>query len=329
MSKMVETRPKACWPILCAADSVSESYRLKLLDMYPTPVNWTSGVICLEQAKANLKYGVHTASAGTVLSHLCGDQTLKNPKYALPMLTLPLRRARNHHENAIMLLPAWHHNFYHWVIDILPRLHLLNEADITAPLILPSNTKSFVKDFLRVLGLDFQLLDNDVHTFDKLYLPTAMSPSLDISQSKLKYLRNNVLPEMIKHTAPITGRRLYISRSDATIRRVTNENALIPGLKKRGFKIIVPSKLTVQEQITAFSQAEFVVGPHGAGFANMAFVNEGTKFIEIFYKGHFSPSYYRITEALSCPYGVMVAQPTSNNLLVDADKLFSLIDQMD
>lgn len=327
--KHVETRPKAHWSINCAADSDSESYRKKLLESYPSAITWTSGVIRLERAKANLKYGVHMSPAGGVLSHFCGDQTLKNPKYALPMLTLPLQRARSHFESAIMLLPPWHHNFYHWVIDIMPRLKLLDEAGVTAPLVLPSNTKNFVKVFLNFLEKDFDLLDDDVHSFDELYLPTAMSPSLDISQSKLTYLRGEVLPSLLKNTPMPTGRRIYISRSDANIRKVDNEDELILGLKSRGFEIVIPTTLTINEQIAAFAGANFVVGPHGAAFANMAFAEKGTKFIEIFQKGHFSPSYYRISEALSHPYGVMVAKPEGINLFVDKNKLFSLIDQMD
>ncbi len=324
-----EVIPASDWPVACAADRESEIYKRKLQASYPHDAKWTYGVAALSQAKVDLGRGVHVARAGMLLTHYCGDQTFDNPKYAVPMLTLPFRRVRSRQECGVMLLPAWHHNFYHWIIDILPRLGLLDETSICAPLILPDTAKGFVRDTLTLLGRDFQTLGAGVHFFDSLYLPSAMSPTLDISRSKLSFLRNQVLPVMKRAASEPRGRRLYISRKDANIRRIRNESSLIDMLSARGFEVVTLSELSIADQVSTFADAEFIVGPHGAGFANLAFAREGTKFVEIFRKGHFSPSYYRIAQAIGCPYGVIVATPDGPDMEVNEEKLIELIDRMD
>jgi capsular polysaccharide biosynthesis protein len=47
------------------------------------------------------------------------------------------------------------------------------------------------------------------------------------------------------------------------------------------FKLIDPSKLSLSQQVEAFSNAEIILGPHGAGLTNIMFCNPGTKVIEI------------------------------------------------
>jgi capsular polysaccharide biosynthesis protein len=52
-------------------------------------------------------------------------------------------------------------------------------------------------------------------------------------------------------------------------------------LDELGFKLIDPSKLSLSQQVEAFSNAEIILGPHGAGLTNIMFCNQGTKVIEI------------------------------------------------
>ena len=52
-------------------------------------------------------------------------------------------------------------------------------------------------------------------------------------------------------------------------------------LKEIGFKTIVLSNLTFNEQIRVFQNAEAIIGLHGAGFANLIFSKVGTKVIEL------------------------------------------------
>jgi hypothetical protein len=70
--------------------------------------------------------------------------------------------------------------------------------------------------------------------------------------------------------------RLYVSRLADRHRRAGGEADLIAGLRRRGFTIATPAEMTLQDQIRAFRGARLVVGPHGAGMANIAFCRPGT-----------------------------------------------------
>jgi hypothetical protein len=78
------------------------------------------------------------------------------------------------------------------------------------------------------------------------------------------------------------GKRIYISRSDARLRRVLNEKRLLPRLESLGFERAVLGALPIAEQVALFRRAEIVIAPHGAGLAHIAWCKPGTKIVEFF-----------------------------------------------
>ena len=74
---------------------------------------------------------------------------------------------------------------------------------------------------------------------------------------------------------------IYISRSDASRRRITNENDLLGMLKILGFKVATLEGKTVKEQALMFQNAKVIMGPHGAAFSNIVFSQKGATLIEL------------------------------------------------
>jgi hypothetical protein len=77
-------------------------------------------------------------------------------------------------------------------------------------------------------------------------------------------------------------RRIYISRNDARLRRVSNEDRIVPLLEARGFSRVTLKGMPVAAQVRLFREAEAVAAPHGAGLAHTAWCAQGTKVIEFF-----------------------------------------------
>ncbi len=77
-----------------------------------------------------------------------------------------------------------------------------------------------------------------------------------------------------------TPKRIYVSRNDARLRRVLNEDALLPELEARGFKRVTLAGMPIARQVALFLNAEAVVGPHGAAFAHASWCGQGTKIVE-------------------------------------------------
>lgn len=174
-------------------------------------------------------------------------------------------------------------NYYHWMIDIAPKIWMYDHA-LAAGLI-PADTKlvvprlrlAFQRDFMAML----QLPKEQVITLDPGYthLREAYIPALYDNNKKEKWrgrpqqfycwLRRKAsnLVSIEKCNNPL----LYISRTDTTKRILSNENEIIPILEKKGFRIFSTAGKTLKEQIQAAFQAQVVVGIHGAGLTNIIF----------------------------------------------------------
>lgn len=77
------------------------------------------------------------------------------------------------------------------------------------------------------------------------------------------------------------GKRIVVSRGSSNTRRWLNQEECMETLNSLGFKLIDPSNLSLSQQVDAFSNAEIILGPHGAGLTNIMFCNPGTKVVEI------------------------------------------------
>jgi hypothetical protein len=77
-------------------------------------------------------------------------------------------------------------------------------------------------------------------------------------------------------------KRIYISRNDARLRRVSNEDRILPLLEAHGFSRVILKGMPAAAQIRLFREAEAVAAPHGAGLAHTAWCAPGTKIIEFF-----------------------------------------------
>jgi hypothetical protein len=126
-------------------------------------------------------------------------------------------------------------------------------------------------------------------------------------------------------------RRLFVSRRDASKRRVANEAPLLTALRPLGFELIVPGGLTFAEQVTMFSSAELVVGPHGAGLANALFMPRGGAVLELNHTSFRRPYYRRLAQTLALRYEALDCDPDPRSpldMLVDVDSAVAVVRSM-
>jgi len=109
------------------------------------------------------------------------------------------------------------------------------------------------------------------------YSPLALRPAAGMA--KLEDLGRFIAGDTPESGFP---KRIYISRNDARLRRVQNEERILPILEERGFQRVTLKGLPMARQVQFFRQAEAVIGPHGAGLAHTAWCKPGTKVIEFF-----------------------------------------------
>lgn len=76
-------------------------------------------------------------------------------------------------------------------------------------------------------------------------------------------------------------RKVYISRKDATRRRMVNEAVLTGKLEKIGFEIVECENLNVREQQDLFGSAKIIVAGHGAALTNLVWCPENALVLDI------------------------------------------------
>lgn len=187
-------------------------------------------------------------------------------------------------------------NYYHWLIDFLPRLIMVkNHVDIRKyKIIVNSPLLPFQQESLRLLDVDEQQLlkiPNDVAIRAKTTLVPSLLASTTVPHPAIPKLLQSAFP---RKTTPGCD-YLYLSRQEARTRQLLNEPELIVLLERFGFRRYVPGSLTFQQQIDLCYGAKALVAVHGAGMANIVFCSDAANIFEIYTPQHQVTSMYMLS----------------------------------
>lgn len=190
-----------------------------------------------------------------------------------------------------------HGNYYHFLMDVLPRWGVLQE---TMPGVVPdrfyvNRTTRYHQQLLAMVGLGgiqtIEPAEDRAVRADRLLVPCIPNEHLVAPTWTTSWLKEH-LPASTAKDLPT---RLYITRGQTrNTRRLVNEDSVMAGLARRGFVRFDPGQHTVQEQIDHFAAAEVIVAPHGAALANLAFCSPGVRVLELFAPRYVNPCYWAI-----------------------------------
>lgn len=193
-------------------------------------------------------------------------------------------------------------NYYHWVLDCLPVLDVLQRGgfDLRSAdhLVFTGVQQPFQQEMLRALGVPLEkIVETD--RVRHIEAETLVCSSTQILNGGFPawacdFLRTQVAAALLPDGPQQKRRRLFVSRSDAAFRRVANEAELMPILERHGFERLILGPLAVRDQVAAFASAEIVVAPHGAGLTNLVFSPPGTTLVELFAPQYQNPCYYQL-----------------------------------
>lgn len=168
-------------------------------------------------------------------------------------------------------------NFYHWFLDGLTRLVHLSDFPVDCRILIPRNPPSFAKRSIELLGLAdhvVEVADDDLRIERYWFAgPTMLSGCPDPLGTD--WLLTKFMPE----AAPTPHRRLYVERNSIT-RNLTNAREIRNWFVNRGWDVVEPGDMTLDAQISLFSEARAVAGPHGAAMTNLLWTAPGTRILE-------------------------------------------------
>jgi capsular polysaccharide biosynthesis protein len=170
----------------------------------------------------------------------------------------------------ISLRHWWEWSYFHFWVDVLGKLSLLASAGLdirTTPLLLGryATELAFPRQIIGrgdLASFNWVLADDYVAA-DEAYYCRTLRPYRE---------RLDFVMDLLKIDPKPTGRRsLFLSRRKASTRRIANHDEVAKLLRDYGFEEIDPEEMSVDDQITTFSQASRVVAVHGAGLINVMF----------------------------------------------------------
>ncbi|MBK4728910.1 DUF563 domain-containing protein [Oxynema sp. CENA135] len=216
-------------------------------------------------------------------------------------------------------------DYYHWMVDVLPRIELLElggfELDKIDRFLVNRVQYKYQQETLSILGIPRQTW-HDIEGDRFIQAETLIVPSIPTTAPKwmgefidgpprwvCEFLRDRFLPkeEGAIAVSP-TPNKIYINRQQAKHRRVVNESEAIEFLKNYGFVSVSLERLSFREQVRLLSGAQVVVAPHGAGLTNAVFCQPGTVVIELFSHRYRSSCYQVMSHHLGLEYRAVVGK---------------------
>lgn len=223
-------------------------------------------------------------------------------------------------KTACPLIPMWN-NYYHWTAEVLTRLagveYYRRTTGQMPALVVPENMAGWMKESLRLLGYgpsNWVAPAAPAVGVDRLVVPSHPDPSPE----ECRWLRDRAHKSLDIDTASDRN-RIYISRAQATRRRIRNEAAVIETLAEWGFRSYQLEDLSVDDQIRLFADAEVVVAPHGAGLANIIY-SDDIKILELF-GSELKSTFYRIARLMDHEYSYLRCPQQGLDLRVDIKQL--------
>ena len=187
----------------------------------------------------------------------------------------------------VLLANNGHQIYGHWLVDFLPKLHLLDLAGLDLGqlnVLLPTNMGKFGGEFLRLLGIpDDRLIryDPDTETIvaEELLVPSTLrwggrcSP---LFTGAIDFLNQRI--DQVNRVPPSPVRRMFLSRrrSGRDGRQLLDEDRLEAVAVAAGLTLVHPEELPLLEQIALFRGVDHVIGQYGSGLHATIFSRPGT-----------------------------------------------------
>lgn len=239
-------------------------------------------------------------------------------------------------------------NYYVWVHNYLTKLEGVNEyvnnTGNNLNILVPADPPSWVLESLGFFGYSDNIVFWDPEEellAQKLIIPSnrriERSPDSPhykfLSPRACKWLREEAISRIDLSNTEFSD-KVFISRNDAGRRELRNRTEILDLLRNRGFVSYELSRLAFRQQVELFSQANQIIGVHGAGLVNMLFSTD-CDIIELF-GDKLIPTYFLLAESCELEYqaisGQSIEDPTLSlhhqDIRVEPDEIADCLDRL-
>lgn len=215
-------------------------------------------------------------------------------------------------------------SFFHWFLDVLQKIEMLERnSDIflasNVKILIPlGHSSCFIANSLRAFSLSFyqQSSDELILLRDSALFPDVAPPTGNYRKELVIDLQRRLRSTWLRRTehAPKIS-RIYISRKNASKRRIVNEDEILPILQEMGVTLVDFDSVKFDEQVSLVLNCNILIALHGAGLTHMLWIREKSKVMEI--RAHDDSTnncYYVLASDLGHDYHYALADKLDSSL---------------
>jgi hypothetical protein len=226
-------------------------------------------------------------------------------------------------DKAIFLIGRVDENWYHLLLDTLPRYLLLKEVSPEVPVLirgdLPQTSKTLIERLLEREIIYVQ--PEDLVLVKTLYFVPARSTVYDSTPEKnqervsyspviIQKQREWILQSFPLKKSQVYPVRIFLSRK-ASYRNLLNIEAVSSLLRRNEFQVVEPDESFYLNQARFFSEANTVFSPGGAILANIIFMRRGSRVVSIrSWRGSDVPLWKLLSEACEVSHSEVIGIPS-------------------
>ncbi|MEB5928169.1 MULTISPECIES: glycosyltransferase family 61 protein [Acinetobacter] len=249
-------------------------------------------------------------------------------------------------------------NYYHWLIEIIPKLLYLNNdilAEYQIDSILCDISAQRIESFGKILniiltekGIDLPIKyvnrKNDIELQRILYVNNfnnlVFNSKIRLSGVEYSHFYINSLKKLRKilinavNKKDLGYKKIFLARKESQV-RFYNQAEVLSYFISQGFKPVYLEEYSFEEQISLFTHADFIVGPSGAAWSNIIFCKEGCQGMSWLPErlSEFS-AFSSLAKIFGCDLKFILTDQSENkqdihsNYVININKLIELYTQM-
>ena len=219
--------------------------------------------------------------------------------------------------------------YFHWLTEILPKYflakkHLDNDIDLLIPYYFLEKW-GFVSQIIEALNISVHWIkNNEIVEVRELVAISSSGGPLNYQPEPIKILSKTLLQIIDSSRSTLDGlKRIYISRSKASWRKILNEKEILPVLATYDIELVHLEDYSFLDQVKLLSSCNFLIGCHGAGLTNMIFMpmNSSVMEIRLSSSDHMMNVFFTLAHTVSLNYIPFVVDDFNEGLHNDLRKI--------
>jgi capsular polysaccharide biosynthesis protein len=234
-----------------------------------------------------------------------------------------LNKVKNVSGNCIVAHHSYYQNYYHFLLEILPRLFVLKDKAPTLKIIINKNIPLFVKEYIELFKFKEIVFINDdeIAKVDNIIFSTYLSRGLAYNEKVIQEMSNWLREKLLDNSIDNSPEKIFISRDNAKYRKTVNEDEVFKFLQKKGFVKFNLDEPSIKAQANFFRNAKYIIGSHGAGFSNMIYSKNCKLVIDIIHEHHPQDCFYNLANCFNIDYAYFQCKGTGANSYANNDDI--------